>query len=538
MLGSMPGIDPDAKRDDVTDPPGVKLKPRPRRLRLAAASIAAVTICCLLAGSAVADTRYASPTGAANAACTESDPCALKTAVNPGWAGGTGNPTDIADGDTVIVLSGEHTPPFTGTKFLINHSITLRGEEGTPRPRIFSDTGTFSAPGGLVQLNAPDTVLEGIELAVTGPQGPALEVAMSAAGSVVRDVYVEGVEHSSSGPLVYFAGASTLERAELVRRDTPSPGLDGPTLRIDGDILLRDSIIRNTASSETAIRTIGPSTAARIRNLTVAADATAIGSLTGPQQLDIRNSMIDGGDTDVFATGAGVGISITHSNYNPSQVITNSGATVTETPPNQDQTTPGLFPILVNPIIGDFHQRAGSPTRDAGSPDAFTGSLDIDGEPRVMGAAIDIGADEYFETDPGNPGDPGGPGAPGNPAGPGGPGVSPSNNFRFGKLRRNKMKGTAVLPVVLPGPGRVTLRGRGIRRVWVSSGDGGAAGSPSVRRVRLKIAPSKTKAGRKLKRTLSKKGKATRRVKVAFVPTDGERKVRKRKVKLRKAVGR
>src|SRR5262249_50826541 len=40
------------------------------------------------------------------------------------------------------------------------------------------------------------------------------------------------------------------------------------------------------------------------------------------------------------------------------------------------------------------------------------------------------------------------------------PGVKPSNAFSFGKLHRNKKKGTATLDVTVAGPGTVTASGK------------------------------------------------------------------------------
>jgi len=51
-------------------------------------------------------------------------------------------------------------------------------------------------------------------------------------------------------------------------------------------------------------------------------------------------------------------------------------------------------PLLVNVAAGDLHLQAGSPAISAGQSISEAGSLDIDGQARVQGASIDMGADE------------------------------------------------------------------------------------------------------------------------------------------------
>lgn len=53
-----------------------------------------------------------------------------------------------------------------------------------------------------------------------------------------------------------------------------------------------------------------------------------------------------------------------------------------------------LDPLFVDPANDDYHLRAGSPCIDAGTEAGVT--TDIDGDPRPMGAGVDIGADEYY----------------------------------------------------------------------------------------------------------------------------------------------
>ena len=59
-------------------------------------------------------------------------------------------------------------------------------------------------------------------------------------------------------------------------------------------------------------------------------------------------------------------------------------------------------PLFVDSENGDYHLLKGSPCIGAGDPDFITepGMTDIDGQRRVMGGRIDIGADEFFVNTP------------------------------------------------------------------------------------------------------------------------------------------
>jgi len=57
-------------------------------------------------------------------------------------------------------------------------------------------------------------------------------------------------------------------------------------------------------------------------------------------------------------------------------------------------------PLFVDAANGDYHLQVDSPCINAGDPDfvAEPGMNDIDGEPRIMGAAVDMGVDEYSDN--------------------------------------------------------------------------------------------------------------------------------------------
>lgn len=109
--------------------------------------------------------------------------------------------------------------------------------------------------------------------------------------------------------------------------------------------------------------------------------------------------------------------------------------------------------------------------------------------------------------------------------------VRPSNHFSFGKLSRNTRNGTATLTVEVPGPGKLTLNGKGVRSQR-SIGSGSAARASKVVSgagpVKLTI-----KATGKAKKKLRRTGKVKVKVKVAFTPTGGTAASRSKTLKLK-----
>ena len=63
-----------------------------------------------------------------------------------------------------------------------------------------------------------------------------------------------------------------------------------------------------------------------------------------------------------------------------------------------DNSDIALDPCFLDAANGDFHLRWDSPCIDAGDPSGgYAGLVDMDGEPRVMGGRVDMGADEVGE---------------------------------------------------------------------------------------------------------------------------------------------
>jgi subtilisin-like proprotein convertase family protein len=97
--------------------------------------------------------------------------------------------------------------------------------------------------------------------------------------------------------------------------------------------------------------------------------------------------------------------------------------------------------------------------------------------------------------------------------------IGPDNEIKFGKLKRNKKKGTARLFVTLPGPGKLTTQSKGVKPISKDFGQGG--------QVALLLKP-KGKALNKL----NDNGSVKVSLKVTFTPVDGSALTSTKKVKL------
>jgi uncharacterized protein (TIGR01370 family) len=75
---------------------------------------------------------------------------------------------------------------------------------------------------------------------------------------------------------------------------------------------------------------------------------------------------------------------------------THTGFTAYRAASGNDANSAFVDPELVNIAVPDLHLQAISPAIDAGQNLAAVGSYDIDGQARINGGAVDVGADEYY----------------------------------------------------------------------------------------------------------------------------------------------
>ncbi len=91
---------------------------------------------------------------------------------------------------------------------------------------------------------------------------------------------------------------------------------------------------------------------------------------------------------------------------------------------------------------------------------------------------------------------------------------TPSNDFSFGRVKKNKNKGIAVLSVNVPGPGTLKLTGAGLKRQRSLGGATASKHVPAAGRVKLKV-----KAKGRKKRKLLHRGRVKVKAKVTYTPS-------------------
>ena len=157
--------------------------------------------------------------------------------------------------------------------------------------------------------------------------------------------------------------------------------------------VLSDVLVRGVGTDTAGLAAYASSTL-ELRNLT----ATSLGSRAAilardTAALSVKNTIARayGSATDVATADTGT-LQLTNSNYAD---LTQGGGSITDF--GGRQTADPLFVNngVANFLLGDFHVQPGSPVIDAGIADGLNGTVDFDGQARVNGSAVDIGADEF-----------------------------------------------------------------------------------------------------------------------------------------------
>jgi hypothetical protein len=216
---------------------------------------------------------------------------------------------------------------------------------------------------------------------------------MNAAGSSIG--YLEVVNKETEGVGIRCRSTSRVERVRAMGIGEGAAGLVQ-----EQSCLVRDSLLRGEGTNSLGMESLAifaSEPASTVRNVTaIATGGNSVGiqaRYTGPgggnHTLVLGNSIAGGSTFDLRAenslNGPGV-IQVSNSNFD--SVSATGAASISG---SANQSAP---PAFVDAAAGDYREAPGSPTIDAGSGEGI-GTLDLTGNPRVLGAAPDIGAFEF-----------------------------------------------------------------------------------------------------------------------------------------------
>jgi len=331
-------------------------------------SVGLLTVALLLAGAPTANAaqRYTSPSGAAADPCTQLQPCDIVTAIN----GKSGNMPNA--GDEVVVEPGSYyksgttsTPLSTELSPPVNESI--HGVAGQPRPVINSAAGPYA-----LFLSAASPGLSATDLDIE-------QTALGGNGLLLSDATVDRL-------FVHADGFGCAPDSGTITNSvcwTSNSGSGWAGLAVDSG---------GSSPSTVTLRNVDVF-ATHTGNDGIALDGSGTGAFT----LNATNVIAHGGtdathfDVNVHPSSGTFTANFTNSDY----ATTNTSATGHITPLGTAANI-AADPALVDPVAGDFHETAVSPTIDAGLVEPANGSLDLDGQPRIVGTLTDIGADQYL----------------------------------------------------------------------------------------------------------------------------------------------
>jgi hypothetical protein len=278
------------------------------------------------------------------------------------------------DNDTIHVLPGVYAEqPLT-----VSHKVRIEGEAGT----IVTNAST-DASKPLFTITS-----DGAALATLTAASTAGTVVAGQAAIAISDALI--VQAAGAVPAVQLTGVGTtsLVRSSVAAADPHADAVDinsatagDKALSIDSSILSGGasaaSLSATTTGSLTPLPPQNGNVTVQAVHATIAGAAAAIATATSTPALGTPGTITVSADRSILRGTVAGGVTVTKS----------------------DTSTANVF---VNPAAKNFHLRAdaGSAIDQGGPQVSGESDRDIDGQPRVAGAASDLGADEFVNQAP------------------------------------------------------------------------------------------------------------------------------------------
>lgn len=304
--------------------------------------------------SAVAAQRYAAPGGVTSGSCPQAAPCRIDRAVNLAEAG-----------DEVLVAPGDYD--VTATPLSTSQGLTVRAADSSSPPYLTSDSASSST-------------------LVLGDQSAVRDLILEYTGGDARHALAVGMGTRIERVFASSNGTSAIFGRSLFVSDTAAfaSGVSGSALYAYG---YGETIVSNATLIGTGPNSFGLA-------LRAPSSSLALGY--------VQNTIARGEGSDLSVSTDGAGsqsqLHVDYSNFRPDNTSTFGPGINTYDLGSHNQDGNAVAPLFEGTSALDVHQLSSSPTVDAGTVAPSMGSLDIDGDPRILGAAPDIGADELVPS--------------------------------------------------------------------------------------------------------------------------------------------
>ncbi|MEW6744906.1 MAG: right-handed parallel beta-helix repeat-containing protein [Planctomycetota bacterium] len=285
-------------------------------------------------------------------------------------------------GDTVLVLPGLYPESidFLGKAILVRSDLDGDALTGDPAPEVTLITGDLFEPAvTFANGEGRESILRGFTLyEAQGVFGGAIQCTFSSPSILGNILYRNWAEWGGG---IYCEGGSPLIASNLLRQNSAQAGGGIYCTRGCSAALTNNTILANRAEIK----------------------GGAIACRQGAR-LFLRNSILwqneasFGSAISVAGEGAWLRLSYSDVEGGEASVDVRNGGEFEWGEGNIDED-----PQFANPSSDDFHLSASSPCVDAGERRSGIGELpdfDIDAEPRVGLAAVDMGADEFWKIAP------------------------------------------------------------------------------------------------------------------------------------------